>query len=284
MTRTRGPIGQDPSGARRSGSLSSRLDPDETIIVVEDEKDIATFLRAFFRASGQEVVHLDPSSAAEVADAVESHNPVCVLLDLNLRGFNGLDAFREMKRRGASMPVIVITADPSPVTRKTALGEGVAAFVQKPFKMQELCDLVAHHTGTGDDLDGPDALQTRLADTVAAAKRTNPVSFALVRLVTQPEAGGLPGLARSVLASLPVKAFVARSDGGELGVILPATTADAAEKALATALGQIAAPAVVRAGLAACPDHATTSDELYMAADAALAGACDAGQVVVRAV
>jgi two-component system nitrogen regulation response regulator NtrX len=146
MTRTRGPIGQDLSGGRRFGSLSSRLDPDETIVVVEDEKDIANFVRAYFRASGQEVVHVDPSSPADVADAVDSHNPICVLLDLNLRGFHGVDAFREIKRRGASMPVIVVTADPNPATKKAVLREGVTAFVQKPFKIKDLSDLVAHHT------------------------------------------------------------------------------------------------------------------------------------------
>jgi DNA-binding response OmpR family regulator len=120
----------------------SRLEPDETIIVVEDERDIATFLRAFFRASGREVVHLDPASAAEVAEAVAEAEPVCVLLDLNLRGFNGLDAYRLLREQGSTMPVIVVTADPNPRTKKAALSEGVTAFVQKPFGMKELYNLV----------------------------------------------------------------------------------------------------------------------------------------------
>ena len=122
--------------------MSTRLDPDETIVVVEDERDIATFLRAFFRASGREVLHLDPTSADEVAEAVAETKPVCVLLDLNLRGFSGLEAFRLMKEQGATMPVIVVTADSDPRTKKAALGEGVAAYVQKPFGMRELYDLV----------------------------------------------------------------------------------------------------------------------------------------------
>jgi CheY-like chemotaxis protein len=267
--------------------LSSRLDPDGTIVVVEDEKDIATFLRAFFRASGQEVVHIDPTSVDEVVAAVEEHSPICVLLDLNLRGLHGLDAFRELRRREASMPVIVITADQNPATRKAVLAEGVAAFVQKPFKVKDLCDLVARHTGkgaaAGSDVDAAE-LQSRLAKEVSTAKRAKPVSFALVRLVTPPREGGLGDVARAVSTALPPAAFVGRSEGDELGVILPATTAEAAETALSAALNQVAAPAVVRAGLAACPDHAATLDELYMAADAALAGACDTGQVVTVAI
>ena len=138
MTNTRGPIGRDASGRTRYGSLTTRLDPDETIIVVEDERDIATFMRAYFRASGREVVHLDPTSADEVADVVLESTPVCVLLDLNLRGFHGLDAYRLLRERGATMPVIVVTADPDPRTKKEALREGVAAYVQKPFAVKEL--------------------------------------------------------------------------------------------------------------------------------------------------
>ena len=109
---------------------------------MEDERDIATFMRAFFRASGREVEHLDPTSADEVADAVVERNPVCVLLDLNLRGFHGLDAYDLMRERGATVPVIVITADPDPRTKQAALREGVAAFVQKPFAVRELYSLV----------------------------------------------------------------------------------------------------------------------------------------------
>src|SRR5438094_634204 len=151
MTRTRGPIGQDPSGGRRYGSLTSRLDPDGTIIVVEDEKDIATFFRAYFRASGQEVVHVDPTSVEDVAAAV-------------VRLVAGAVALREV-------------------------------------------------------------------------------------------AGALTD-------ALPSAAFVAPGEGDELGIILPATTSTSAEKALLAALGHVAAPAVVRAGVAACPEHAATLDEL----------------------
>jgi DNA-binding response OmpR family regulator len=147
MTRTRGPIGSDPTAAfQKRGGLISRLEPTETVLVVEDEYDIATFLRAYFRASGTDVVHVDPTTAAEVADAVATHNPTCVLLDLNLRGFSGLDAYREIRDRGTATPVIVVTADPNPKTHRKALDDGVAAVVQKPFSARELYALVVAET------------------------------------------------------------------------------------------------------------------------------------------
>ena len=92
MTSTRGPTGRDPTAGSRTGSLTSRLNPSSPVLVVEDEHDIANFLRAYFRASGQEVLHVDPQSAEQVADAVSEHGACCVLLDLHLRGFSGLEA------------------------------------------------------------------------------------------------------------------------------------------------------------------------------------------------
>jgi DNA-binding response OmpR family regulator len=119
------------------------------VLVVEDEHDIATFLRAYFRASGTDVVHVDPTTPDEVAAAVGAYNPTCVLLDLNLRGFSGIEAVRRIRDAGASVPVIVVTADPSPATHKAALHEGAIAIVQKPFNVKHLYALVAAQTATG---------------------------------------------------------------------------------------------------------------------------------------
>ena len=50
----------------RPGSLSHRLAATTRILAVEDEADIAEFLRAYFRATGYDLIHLDPESATEV--------------------------------------------------------------------------------------------------------------------------------------------------------------------------------------------------------------------------
>jgi DNA-binding response OmpR family regulator len=113
------------------------------VLVVEDEHDIATFLRAYFRASGTDVVHVDPTTPADVADAVAAHEPTCVLLDLNLRGFSGLEAYHAVRDRGMETPVIVVTADPNPRAHRMALSMGVTAVVQKPFSAKELYARVA---------------------------------------------------------------------------------------------------------------------------------------------
>src|SRR2546428_836953 len=98
---------------------------------------------------GTAVVHLDATTPQEVADAVSTHKPTCVLLDLNLRGFTGIEAFRRIREAGASIPVIVVTADPNPSPHRAALHEGVVAIVQKPFSAKHLYALVMAETGKG---------------------------------------------------------------------------------------------------------------------------------------
>jgi CheY-like chemotaxis protein len=247
--------------------------------VIEDEHDIARFVRAYFRASGQEVVHVDPTSAAEVAAAVAEHRPACILLDLNLRGFHGLEAVAQIRTSaGPSVPVIVVTADHAPATRRQVEKAGVDAFVTKPFKIKELCELVRDHVAARPDeatgLPGVAFLHDRLVEGIATGA---PVCLALVRVAGAKALGE----AAEALASALGDAVLVRSADDELAVILSGTTPERAAAQLEAALD---AQAGHRAGVAACPGHASDGDELYMAADAALADACDRGVVVAVAV
>ena len=129
----------------RPGSLASRLGQASTVLVVEDEPDIATFLGAFFRASGLEVVHIDPMTPGEVVVAVHEHHPSCILLDLRLQGFTGMDVLVQLRAEPAlgAIPVVVFSGDGRAERRAEADVYGVAAYVTKPFSVKELYALVS---------------------------------------------------------------------------------------------------------------------------------------------
>src|SRR5690242_14349000 len=99
----------------RSGSLAHRLAASTRILAVEDEADIAEFLRAYFRASGYDLIHLDPGSPDDVVTAMDEHKPDLVLLDHRLRGFSGSEAYRMVRslERFSFVPVIIVTGDAS---------------------------------------------------------------------------------------------------------------------------------------------------------------------------
>ena len=146
------------------GPVARRLAATQRVLCVEDEPDIADFLRAYFRAAGYDLVHVDPDDVRRGAGrGGRAPSPTCVLLDIGLRGFSGLEAYRRLRsdERWAFMPVIMVsadtTADPHPARRK-----GLDAFVAKPFNTNVLADLVR------DRLDG------RGASSPTAAARRRP--------------------------------------------------------------------------------------------------------------
>lgn len=305
----------------RPGSLASRLGRTSTVLVVEDEPDIATFLGAFFRASGTEIRHVNPTTVSEVTELAAGIEAACLLLDLSLDGLSGfeiLEAFRDDPRLSAT-PVVIVTADSRPATRERAVGLGAAAFVPKPFNVKDLFATVralvegdpllatessdaptkAARVRRGALRGGllpPEILQRRLAVALEEARPgAVPVAFALLRVLGA--GGGQPAVmaeVATVLAAALADAEVLGSTApDELAVLFTGETAAAAVLALTDAMGdghlELTLPAgrsmSVRcaAGVAAAPEHAGTGDELYMAADAALADAVDTGLLLTVA-
>ena len=272
----------------RPGSLSARLETRTTVLVVEDEADIAGFLGAYFRASGLEMVHVNPRGPEEVVDAVRSHHAECVLLDLNLVGFSGLDVLARFREDPAlaAIPVVVVSAHTAATNQCHDLG--ARAFVAKPFNVSDLYDQVAAMVGgetppapTGAPAPTPapsgpsltsDELEEKIGRALLRAHRDGtPLSLVLVRAVAHAE--------ERLRAGLPNDALVGCTGPDEFAVLLPGTAAPEASSTVGAVLESLDA----RAGVASAPEHASTIDELYMAADAALADACDSGRAVATA-
>jgi DNA-binding response OmpR family regulator len=301
----------------RPGSLSHRLSASTRILAVEDEDDIAEFLRAYFRASGYDLVHLDPSSPQEVIDAIDRQKPDLILLDYRLRGFDGDEAYRLIRsqERFAFVPVIIVTGDANARAKTEGTASGLDGFVAKPFNVNTLAGLVAERIeaarkvteGGRDESLGVMTqayLTARLTDEITAAPAEHSVSFALVQLRTlatiQAAAGtdGVTFVVRELIAlareRLPAEAVLGRTDANELAVLVSGSSARGLEPVLAAVLaaspgtitlpGGAAVEIKLAAGLASFPEHAGSVDELYMAADAALAEAVDTHQALSVAI
>ena len=269
----------------RPGSLADRLSSSTAVLVVEDEPDIAALLGAFFRASGLGLIHINPRTAEEVLEAIEEHQPSCVLLDVMLGGLSGLDVLAAIRQapRSRTLPVLVVSADARPGTRQEAEALGITDFVAKPFSVSALFDQVAalaKESGAVEAAevvaDAPDPT-VGLAEHLARAQQSDtPLSFVLVRAGAN-EVVVIDELRRA----LPAGSVVGRSEEGEIPVIVPGVDAGAMASVLESCLPDCGPD--VRAGVAAAPAHASTADELYMAAGAALVDAVEHGQPVVTA-
>jgi two-component system, OmpR family, response regulator len=109
-----------------------------TLLLVEDEPNIAEALGFILRRDGWSVVHLAEGSGA-VAAARDLPADV-VILDQMLPGPSGLDVLAELRADAATAatPVLVLTARGQPRDRDLALRAGADGHMTKPFSNAEI--------------------------------------------------------------------------------------------------------------------------------------------------
>lgn len=110
----------------------------QSILIVEDEKDIQELLAFNLRREGYEVlVAEDGNQALQLA---ASERPDIILLDLMLPGTDGLTVCKILQREPAtaSIPVIMLTAKAEEVDRIVGLELGASDYVTKPFSTREV--------------------------------------------------------------------------------------------------------------------------------------------------
>ncbi len=107
----------------------------QTILVVEDEPELANVLRGYLERAGFRV-----QTAYEGVAAVSMyrHDPAdLVLLDLNLPGMDGLEVARQL-RRTSSVPIVMVTARVEETDRLIGLELGADDYVTKPYSPREV--------------------------------------------------------------------------------------------------------------------------------------------------
>src|SRR5215213_8035814 len=106
------------------------------VLVVDDDPMFAQLVQAALRAEGY---------AADVAnDAAEGrmlafvHDYDGIVLDFVLPDGSGVEIVRELRRRGKSTPVLMLTARSEVGDRVLGLDAGADDYLTKPFAMEEL--------------------------------------------------------------------------------------------------------------------------------------------------
>jgi DNA-binding response OmpR family regulator len=123
-----------------------------TILVVDDEPDLATTCERLLRRRGWHVVTAGSREAA-LAALTRAPRPVLAIVDRQLPDGDGLDILRAAL--AITTPVIMVTGYGSATTRRLALGEGASGFLAKPYSASDLLELVRGIVG---DASGPASL------------------------------------------------------------------------------------------------------------------------------
>ncbi len=106
-----------------------------TVLVVDDEANIADLVELYLRREGFRVVQANDGAAG--LRAVKDHRPRLVVLDVGLPDIDGLEVCRRL-RASSAIPVIFLTARDTEVDRVLGLELGADDYVTKPFSPAEL--------------------------------------------------------------------------------------------------------------------------------------------------
>jgi FixJ family two-component response regulator len=101
------------------------------IAVVDDDEPVRKALSRLLRICKYRVRSF--ASGGEFLDSLRESHPDCLVLDLQMPEINGLELLKELRARGLSVPVIIITAHDEPTVRASCLAAGASKYLCKPI-------------------------------------------------------------------------------------------------------------------------------------------------------
>jgi len=113
----------------------------EKILVAEDEEEMRELVVDVLESAGYSVIAV--TNGKEAIDAfVERKAEIgLVILDMIMPGMNGDETFRELKRSGLNVPLLLSSGYDR--VEEKLISEGVAGFIGKPYHIDELVKKIA---------------------------------------------------------------------------------------------------------------------------------------------
>ncbi len=106
------------------------------ILTVDDEMGIDSFFYEFFSVRNYDV--LNASSGKEALEVVKKEKPRIVLLDINMRGMDGIETLKKIKEIDKDIVVIMVTGVKDDDVINEALAAGASDYITKPLSLEYL--------------------------------------------------------------------------------------------------------------------------------------------------
>ncbi|KNF07057.1 regulatory protein VanR [Gottschalkia purinilytica] len=107
----------------------------ETILIVEDEKEIADLIEIYLLNDGYKV--LKASNGKDALSILEDESIQLVILDIMMPGIDGLEVCRRI-RRDNNIPILMLSAKTQDMDKILGLSTGADDYLTKPFNPLEL--------------------------------------------------------------------------------------------------------------------------------------------------
>ena len=106
------------------------------LLLVEDDRPLATGLQKALQAQGFAVNHVETGQAA--LHVIDTETPDLVILDIGLPDIDGLTVLKKLRKKHSELPVLLLTARDSLDDKVLGLDSGADDYLAKPFDMTEL--------------------------------------------------------------------------------------------------------------------------------------------------
>ena len=108
----------------------------QRVLIVEDDERLADLIADYLRKNGMEVATEKRGDRA--VEFAYDWQPDLVVLDVMLPGKDGFDICRELRARGATIPIVILTARDEDFDRVLGLELGADEFIPKPIQPRVL--------------------------------------------------------------------------------------------------------------------------------------------------
>jgi FixJ family two-component response regulator len=114
--------------------------PDSLVYVVDDDASVREEIQSLIRSVG---LHVESyASAQEFLSSKRNDLPGCIVLDVRLPGFSGLELQRKLADADIRIPIIFMTGHGDIPMSVKAMKAGAVEFLTKPFRDQDLLDAI----------------------------------------------------------------------------------------------------------------------------------------------
>lgn len=111
-----------------------------TVYVVDDDDRMREALGVLLSTVGYDALAF--ARASEFLETYDSNQPGCLVLDVRMPQMSGLEVQQQLNRRGAMIPVILMTGHGDVPMAVQAMKDGAFDFLEKPFRNQALLDCI----------------------------------------------------------------------------------------------------------------------------------------------
>ena len=114
--------------------------PDSVVFVIDDDASVRDAIQSLMRSVGQHVESY--ASAQEFLRSKRPDLPGCIVLDVRLPGFSGLELQQKLADADILTPIVFMTGHGDIPMSVKAMKAGAVEFLTKPFRDQDLLDAI----------------------------------------------------------------------------------------------------------------------------------------------